>query len=192
MAQIRLRSSESSTLKITWFAPSRSVFAYYHTIFIARDIAAKLDGKEFGRRKMSAKVQEPGRNAFVPGNFTVSLGGFPVSATAEAVKQFCRDHHIDLGDPNYEIAEGRAQLRAYLERYGFRALERFDCPLPNARDLHMRSLVRFVKPEEAAIAAKILQGKQQIFLGSMKTWVSLFHSIKYNVKKLTMMLSRGK
>ncbi|KAF8582786.1 hypothetical protein K439DRAFT_131801 [Ramaria rubella] len=183
-ALLNLRSTDmdtadlrSSTLKMSWFAPSQIAYAQYNTIRGARSKASSLDGKFFADRKVSATFQQPG--ILQSTSFTVILKGLPGFVNIHDLKQFCGTNSVKLGQSNYAAKEGARRIRELLE--GFGPVESFDHSHPKLQDVKIKALVRFAKPEHADAAAKKLQGESHDFLGGAKTWITLLHSIKYSV-----------
>ena len=185
-AQLNLRSAEigtadvrSSTLKMSWFAPSRTAYAHYASIHEAVQKALELDGRTFAGRKVSASFQEPSPRQ--TRSFTVIVKGLPLCVQADDLKKFCSTLSMDIGQANYHGKEGIEHIRKLLEAFG--PLESFDHCHLTWKDVKVRAHVRFAKPEHAFAAATKLRGQSHTFLGGAKTWVTLLHSIKYNIPK---------
>ena len=183
-AQLNLKSVDvdtadlrSSTLKISWFAPSRTAYAHYPTISVAREQASVLGGKKFAGRKVSVTFQEPTLRQRT--SFTVIVKGLPLNVQLSDLERFCDSQDVTISKANYHGKEGAASFRKRLEEYG--PLESFDYVHPKMNDLKVKVHVRFSKPEHASAAEKALHGESQDFLGGTKTWITLLHSVKYNI-----------
>lgn len=167
----------SSTLKISWFAPSRIAYAHYDTISTACDKASFLDGKAFVGRNVSATFQSPtvGQRS----SFTVIVKGLPHYVPLPSLKRFCGTNSVTLSQTSHHGKEGTERIRKLLEDFG--PLETFDYSPPKLADLKVKVLARFVKAEDAADAEIALHGQSHRFLGGAKTWITLLHSIKYSI-----------
>ncbi|KAF8518051.1 hypothetical protein BU17DRAFT_49335 [Hysterangium stoloniferum] len=185
-AQFNSRSSQgdtadlrSSTLKLSWFAPSQIAYAHYNSISLARQKALALDGKEFGGRKILANFQDPSPKQRT--SFTVVLKGLPFHFEKGTLIKFCGASSISTGPATFQGKKGTEHIRQLLETYG--PLESFDDSHPKPNDVKVKALIRFVKAEHAYAAMKQINGQSYEFLGGGKIYVMLLHSLKYNIPR---------
>lgn len=183
-AQLNLKSAEigtadlrSSTLKVNWFAPSRVAYAHYDSIAVARQRASYLNGKEFNGRIIVASFQQPSFRQVC--SFTVVLKGLPEDFKEDDLKTVCKTQSIAVMTANYSAMGSIWHIRSLLKTYG--PLESFDCSPPKETDTKIRALARFVRAEDAATAVSKLHGQE--FLKGVKAWITLLHSIKYNIDR---------
>lgn len=185
-AQLDLRSValgtadlKSSTLKMSWFSPARMAFAHYGSMWQAESKAFGLNGRSIFGRKIITVFQAPSSSQKT--SFSVIIKNLPLLLNPKELKNFCRTDSVTINQANYHGKEGIKKVQDLLETFG--PLESFDCSHTSLNDMKVKVLARFVKPEHAAVATKMLHGQSQHFLGGAKTWITLLHSVKYNISR---------
>ncbi|RPD76632.1 hypothetical protein L226DRAFT_381667, partial [Lentinus tigrinus ALCF2SS1-7] len=184
VARLDLRAAESgkavlrsTKTKLTWFAPSLTAWAHYHTLSEAKEQAGKLNGLSFNGNTLRATFQMPSRNQTT--SFSVELKGLPLDTSSVHLKRFCHSSSVTLGKPTFIIENSLGELRSLLARQG--PLESFDF-LEHSQNRNKAKLVAFVQfsdPDAAQRAVAALQGSRQTFLRGSQIFLELIHSIKY-------------
>jgi len=151
-SQVDMADIRSSTLKLSWFAPSRIAYAHYSSISLARQKASVLNGKEVGGRKILANFQTPSPNQRT--SFTVVLKGLPCHFEFKMLTKFCGTSSISTGAATFQEKEATEHIRQLLETFG--PLESFDDSHPKPNDVKVKALVRFVKAEHAYAALNLI------------------------------------
>ncbi len=183
-ARLDLRAAESgrailrsTKVKLSWFAPSLTVWAHYPTLSKAKEQATRLDGLSFNGTTLRATFQPPSRNQ--TSSFSVELKGLPLDASAVHLKTFCRASSVSLGRPSFVIENSLGELRRLLTRFG--PLESFDFlePSQNKNKAKLVAFVQFADADAAQQAVATLQASRQTFLRGSQIFLELVHSIKY-------------
>jgi RNA recognition motif-containing protein len=183
-ARLELHSANSgvptlrnSTVKLSWFTPTRIAWAHYSAVTLAKRKAADLNGKTFDDRKLTVIFQQPSYHQRE--SFSIVIKGLPPAAKLEHLKKFFGTNNIKLGEPNYSAFTGRKKVREILETFG--ELEAFDILPRQGADAKFKALARFKTSEAAVSATSALHGKQQTSLGQCPLWLELVLSLKYTV-----------
>lgn len=151
------RAVMNCDVKVTWPTPSKTAWARYSTVTLAKEDAARLDGRIVEGRKIKASYipAKKGQTAM----FTVQIDNLPAEDTNVSIKQRCTEcQYVNMTAPTY-VSSPVEPIKAILEKYGL--LTAFDVlDLPASEE--MTAFAKFEMPEAATAAV----GKHKMdFLG---------------------------
>ncbi|GJJ11292.1 hypothetical protein Clacol_005524 [Clathrus columnatus] len=178
-AEIDAASLRSRTIRLTWYAPSMTAFVYYDSISTARQKAKDLNRSTFAGRKLLTTLQQPSFKQ--KQSFTVIVAGLPLKFSKTDFLVHCGSKSFKLGQSNYTLENGVESFQKLLETFG--PLEDFDMLKSKWSDVKMKALVRFMKAEHAEALLKQLNNQHIPCLGKSKTYMTLLHSLKYNIPR---------
>lgn len=173
----------SCTVKVTWFAPTASVYVTYATPKFAQERVKELNGRTFGNRRLTMKLvfEERGNLAKIGkenGGFVVRIDGLWANLDVEQLSKFVRSRDIVV-QPNYSSEAGLTKLRENLSDVA--PLESFKLLANRRDDVKYHALARYTTPTAAAAAVKIFEGRRGDYLGNSPVWVSRHLTIKYSI-----------
>ncbi|KAG8795209.1 hypothetical protein FRC12_017121 [Ceratobasidium sp. 428] len=178
----------SCVVKVTWYAPSASVYITYQSHRFAMKCVKQLAGRSFGNRRVQMKPLYSERDDLVKvgrenGGYVVRMDGLWVNLDLNSLGRFVRSKDLVV-QPNYSFEAGLVKLRQDLSDIG--PLESFTL-LPTRRDdMKCHAIAQYTTPAAAAAAVKVFEGRRGEYLGYSPVWVSRDLTIKYSIPvKLT-------
>ncbi|KAG5647923.1 hypothetical protein DXG03_007847, partial [Asterophora parasitica] len=151
-----MKPLDCTTVKITWPAPSLSVWVYYPSITIAKMHEKRLEGHLFHGRKLKASFSRPRPQ---DKNFAVKISNLLVDADKAAIEELSQSSTVHRNAPTYEGCPLDA-IRDTLAARG--SLEDFHrLPIDSLRPRH----VAFARFDEGLDHVLEVHGVAQSFLG---------------------------
>ncbi|KAH7334252.1 hypothetical protein B0J17DRAFT_101206 [Rhizoctonia solani] len=175
---------KSATVKVTWFAPTSTVYVTYRQAKYAIDKVKEMNGRTFMNRrvKMTLMFPERGNNleeiARENGGFIVRITGLMGDPEMDKLRRFVRSDDIVV-HPNYSSEAALPRLREELADIA--PLESFRL-LPHRRDdLKLHALAQYTTPAAAAAAVKVFEGRRGEYLGGSPILVSRHLTVRYSI-----------
>jgi hypothetical protein len=178
---------KSATVKVTWFAPTSTVYVTYATAKFATERIKEMNGRTFMNRRVkmtpmfseregnSENAREQAREA---GGYMVRITGLMGDPEMDKLRRFVRSNDVVV-HPNYS---SEAALRKLREELGDVApLESFRL-LPNRRDdLKFHAFAQYTTPAAAAAAVKVFEGRRADYLGNSPILVWRHLTVRYSI-----------
>ncbi|CUA75744.1 Cell surface glycoprotein 1 [Rhizoctonia solani] len=175
---------KSATVKVTWFAPTSTVYVTYNTAKFAMEKVKEMNGRTFMNRrvKMVPMFSERDHNkeqvAKENGGYMVRVLGLMGDPELDKLGRFVRSKDIVV-HPNYSSETGLTKLREELADVA--PLESFKL-LPHRRDdLKLHALAQYTTPAAAAAAVKVFEDRRAGYLGNSPILVSRHLTVKYSI-----------
>ncbi|KAF8347699.1 hypothetical protein F5887DRAFT_915436 [Amanita rubescens] len=151
------RAVMNCDVKVTWPTPCKTAWARYGTVTLAKEDAARLDGRIIEGRKIKASYLPAKKGQTTM--FTVQIDNLPAEDTSVSIKQRCTEcQYVNVTAPTY-VSLPIESIKEILGKYG--VLTAFDIlDLPASEE--MTAFAKFETPEAATAAT----GKVKVdFLG---------------------------
>ncbi|KAJ1301725.1 hypothetical protein OPQ81_008958 [Rhizoctonia solani] len=175
---------KSATVKVTWFAPTSTVYVTYQKARFAMEKVKEMNGRTFMNRrvKMIPMFSERDNNleqtAKENGGYMVRVTGLMGDPELDKLRRFVRSNDIVV-HPNYSSEIALRKLREELADVA--PLESFRL-LPNRRDdLKYHALAQYTTPAAAAAAVKVFEGRRGEYLANSPIMVSRHLSVRYSI-----------
>ncbi|CAE6419772.1 unnamed protein product [Rhizoctonia solani] len=173
---------KSATVKVTWFAPTSTVYVTYPKAKIATDQVKEMNGRTFMNRrvKMIPMFTERDNREVVRenGGYMVRITGLMGDPEMEKLRRFVRSKDVVV-HPNYSSELALRKLREELADVA--PLESFRL-LPHRRDdLKLHALAQYTTPAAAAAAVKVFENRRGEYLGNSPILVSRHLTVKYSI-----------
>ncbi len=141
------RAVKNCDVKVTWPTPCKTAWARYGTVTLAKEDAARLDGRIVEGRKIKASYLPAKKGQTTM--FTVQIDNLPAEDTSVSIKQRCTEcQYVNVTAPTY-VSSPIESIKEILEKYG--VLTAFDVlDLPASEE--MTAFARFETPEAATAA----------------------------------------
>ncbi|KAF8745367.1 hypothetical protein RHS02_01524, partial [Rhizoctonia solani] len=178
---------KSATVKVTWFAPTSTVYVTYATAKYAMEKVKEMNGRTFMNRRVnmtpmfpekesnSENAREQAREA---GGYMVRITGLMGDPEMDKLRRFVRSNDVVV-HPNYSSEAGLPKLREELADVA--PLESFRL-MPNRRDdLKFHAMAQYTTPAAAAAAVKVFEGRKGDYLGNSPIWVSRHLTVRYSI-----------
>ncbi|KAG8715280.1 hypothetical protein FRC09_016750 [Ceratobasidium sp. 395] len=178
----------SCTVKVTWYAPSASVYITYREHRFAMERVKELTGRSFGNRRVQMKPLYSERDDLARvmrenGGYVVRMDGLWANPDLESLGRFVRSSDLVV-QPNYSSEAGLVKLRQDLSDIA--PLESFKLLHTRREDKKYHAIAQYTTPAAAAAAVKVFEGRRGEYLGNSPVWVSRHLTIKYSIPvKLT-------
>lgn len=177
---------KSCTVKVSWLAPTSTVYVTYKTTKFALERLKELNGRTFWNRRMrmtpmfSEKDNNLERVARESGGYMIRITGLMGSPDLDALRRLLRSNDIVV-NPNYSFDIGLTRLREDMADVA--PLESFRL-LPNRRDdFKLHAMAQYTTPTAAANAVKIFEKRRSEYLGNSPVWVSRHLAVRYSISQ---------
>ncbi|QRV97351.1 cell surface glycoprotein 1 [Ceratobasidium sp. AG-Ba] len=174
---------KSCTVKVTWFAPTASVYVTYQSHRFAYDRIKELNGRTFGNRRIQMKPVFSERDNLAKvgrenGGYVVRIDGLWANVHTDELGRFLRSQDLVV-QPNYSSEAGLTKLREDLSDVA--PLESFRLMKHRRDDRKLTALAQYTTPTAAAAAVKVFKDRRGDYLGNSPIFVSRHLMIKYMI-----------
>ncbi|CAE6387036.1 unnamed protein product [Rhizoctonia solani] len=178
---------KSATVKVTWFAPTSTVYVTYATAKYAMEKVKEMNGRTFMNRRVkmipmfseresnSENAREQAREA---GGYMVRITGLMGDPEMDKLRRFVRSNDVVV-HPNYSSEAGLRKLREQLADVA--PLESFRLLANRRDDLKLHALAQYTTPAAAAAAVKVFEGQRGDYLGNSPILVSRHLTVRYSI-----------